>query len=82
MEYRLFVYGTLRREEINHGLLGASRCESLLAWVAGSLVDTGRGYPAMTEGPVVPVTLDGRETVDAVTWIVVDRESQRAPSRE
>jgi len=51
MEYRLFVYGTLRRGEVNHGLLGASRCQSLLAWVPGSLVDTGQGYPAMTEGP-------------------------------
>jgi len=51
MEYRLFVYGTLRRGEINHGRLGSSRCESLLAWVEGSLVDTGRGYPAMTGEP-------------------------------
>lgn len=50
MEYRLFVYGSLRRGEFNHGLLGASKCEALLATLPGSLYDTGRGYPAMAEG--------------------------------
>jgi len=50
MEYRLFVYGSLRRGEINHGFMGSSRCEAFLAWLPGVLYDTGRGYPAMAEG--------------------------------
>jgi len=48
--YKLFVYGTLRRGETHHGLLGVSHCVSLLAQVSGSMVDTGFGYPAMMEG--------------------------------
>ena len=49
MEHRLFVYGTLRRGERNHGLLGSSRCEAFLARAPGVLVDTGLGFPAMKE---------------------------------
>lgn len=48
--HNLFVYGTLRKGEINHGLMGASRCLSSPAWVTGVLVDTGFGYPAMRPG--------------------------------
>jgi gamma-glutamylcyclotransferase (GGCT)/AIG2-like uncharacterized protein YtfP/cation transport regulator ChaC len=48
--HKLFVYGTLRGGESNHGLLGAPHCVSLLAQVSGFMVDTGFGYPAMIEG--------------------------------
>jgi len=48
--HNLFVYGTLRRGEFYHGLLGASRLVASPAWVRGVLADTGRGYPAMRDG--------------------------------
>jgi Uncharacterized conserved protein len=48
--HQLFVYGTLRRGERYHGLIEKARCLSFLAQVAGSMVDTGEGYPAMMRG--------------------------------
>jgi gamma-L-glutamyl-butirosin B gamma-L-glutamyl cyclotransferase len=48
--HKLFVYGTLRKGEPNHGLLGTSRCLFPQARVKGVLVDTGCGFPAMREG--------------------------------
>ncbi|MGG4032880.1 gamma-glutamylcyclotransferase [Paenibacillus cisolokensis] len=46
----LFVYGTLRLGESNHGLLEGSRCAVPEACIEGTLVDTGYGYPAVRQG--------------------------------
>lgn len=44
----LFVYGTLLRGEANAGLIPAASIRAVQpAWVAGSLYDTGQGYPAL-----------------------------------
>lgn len=45
---KLFVYGTLRRNERNHRLLGSSSVDTQIAFAKGGLVDTGFGFPAMT----------------------------------
>ncbi|MGZ9583313.1 gamma-glutamylcyclotransferase family protein [Paenibacillus marinisediminis] len=44
----VFVYGTLRRDEVNAGLLRDAECISEKAYVRGRLYDTGCGYPALT----------------------------------
>lgn len=43
----LFVYGTLRMGEANHGVLRGAVCVSRKAFVTGKLADTGKGYPAL-----------------------------------
>ncbi|WP_066048192.1 gamma-glutamylcyclotransferase [Robertmurraya korlensis] len=43
----LFVYGTLRRHESNHGLLKKASCLAEQAWVNGELFDTGYGDPTL-----------------------------------
>jgi len=48
--HKMFVYGTLRAGESNHGLLKGAVCLSLSAHVSGTMLDTGLGYPAVTEG--------------------------------
>ncbi|GLB60717.1 gamma-glutamylcyclotransferase [Cytobacillus sp. NCCP-133] len=44
---KLFVYGTLRKNESNHFVLKGSPCIAEQAWVYGELYDTGLGYPSM-----------------------------------
>ncbi|WP_198510313.1 gamma-glutamylcyclotransferase [Bacillus solitudinis] len=41
----LFVYGTLRRGEINHSFLKQANQKLQQCWVKGELHDTGAGYP-------------------------------------
>lgn len=43
----VFVYGSLRKHESNHGLLDASQLVCHQCATAGRLYDTGQGYPAM-----------------------------------
>lgn len=44
---KLFVYGTLRRHESNHDLVGKAECIAEQAWVYGELFDTKNGYPTL-----------------------------------
>ncbi|WP_254842752.1 gamma-glutamylcyclotransferase [Bacillus sp. MRMR6] len=44
---KVFVYGTLRKGEVNHHLLRQAACMAEQAWALGTLYDTGYGYPAM-----------------------------------
>ncbi|WP_430785703.1 gamma-glutamylcyclotransferase [Virgibacillus flavescens] len=46
----LFVYGTLRKNEQNHTLLGDAKEINKQCWVEGSLYDTGNGYPVLVQG--------------------------------
>ncbi|WP_163100232.1 gamma-glutamylcyclotransferase family protein [Peribacillus alkalitolerans] len=46
---KVFVYGTLRKEEKNHRLIESAMCISENCWTEGKLYDTGYGYPAMTQ---------------------------------
>ncbi|MGO4889311.1 gamma-glutamylcyclotransferase [Anaerobacillus sp. MEB173] len=43
----VFVYGTLRKHEINHHYLQGANCIATQCWTYGKLYDTGYGYPAM-----------------------------------
>ncbi|MEC0244347.1 gamma-glutamylcyclotransferase family protein [Paenibacillus chitinolyticus] len=43
----LFVYGTLREGENNHKYMKEATLLSRKASIAGSLVDTGNGYPGL-----------------------------------
>ncbi|MET3681928.1 gamma-glutamylcyclotransferase (GGCT)/AIG2-like uncharacterized protein YtfP [Alkalibacillus flavidus] len=43
----MFVYGTLRHGERNHGLIEDERAVAYQASVSGKLVDTGEGFPAI-----------------------------------
>jgi gamma-glutamylcyclotransferase (GGCT)/AIG2-like uncharacterized protein YtfP len=47
--HTLFVYGTLKRGEINHGLLAPHACSIEPASIRGLLYDTG-DFPALAEG--------------------------------
>lgn len=44
---KVFVYGTLRKHEGNHGLLKNAVPIAQQAWTYGELFDTGYGYPAL-----------------------------------
>lgn len=44
---RLFVYGTLREGENNHKYMKEATLLSRKASIAGSLVDTGNGFPGL-----------------------------------
>jgi gamma-glutamylcyclotransferase (GGCT)/AIG2-like uncharacterized protein YtfP/cation transport regulator ChaC len=68
--HKLFVYGTLRKGESNHGLLGNSPCVSMLAQVNGIMVDTGYGYPAMTQG--TDKVCGEIYEIDAETLLLID----------
>ncbi|PYZ98323.1 gamma-glutamylcyclotransferase [Alteribacter lacisalsi] len=46
MEELLFVYGTLRKGDVNHFYLNGFDCVREQAWMQGTLYDTGLGYPA------------------------------------
>lgn len=52
--FNVFVYGTLRRGEVNHGLMAGSDVVAMQAWTAGRLVDTGFGYPGLVLAPDDP----------------------------
>ncbi|MGG0719377.1 gamma-glutamylcyclotransferase [Robertmurraya massiliosenegalensis] len=44
---KVFVYGTLRKNEGNHRLLQSADPIAEQAWTFGELFETGQGYPAM-----------------------------------
>lgn len=48
---KVFVYGTLRRDEYNHRLMLKAKIRSTKCWTNGRLYDTGFGYPAMVQDP-------------------------------
>ena len=48
---KVFVYGTLRKHESNHGLLATAKPVAMQCRVEGRLYDTGGGYPAMALEP-------------------------------
>ncbi|WP_235907423.1 gamma-glutamylcyclotransferase family protein [Niallia circulans] len=41
----VFVYGTLRKQQINHYMMKNYRCIAEDVWVYGKLYDAGAGYP-------------------------------------
>lgn len=43
----VFVYGTLRQNEVNHHYLDGAICLARQCWVNGVMYDTGLGYPTM-----------------------------------
>ncbi|TYS82769.1 gamma-glutamylcyclotransferase [Rossellomorea aquimaris] len=47
---KLFVYGSLRKNQKYHYYLEKSSLVSEQAWMKGELYDTGEGYPALKEG--------------------------------
>ncbi|MBU9713431.1 gamma-glutamylcyclotransferase family protein [Evansella tamaricis] len=47
--HHVFVYGTLRKGEVNHHFLTSANLLSDEAWTTGTLYDTGLGYPALLE---------------------------------
>ncbi|WP_087971463.1 gamma-glutamylcyclotransferase [Oceanobacillus rekensis] len=46
---KIFVYGTLRFNEVNHMYLKGALCLVKHAWIYGKLFDTKHGYPVMKE---------------------------------
>ena len=68
-EHRVFVYGTLLTGECNARFAGRARRQK--AWVAGTLHDTGHGFPAFVnrgrthvKGEVLTVGDDGLRSMD------------------
>ncbi|NRD80063.1 gamma-glutamylcyclotransferase [Bacillus sp. BRMEA1] len=49
MNHYVFVYGTLRKHEVNHALLKEAILVAEQARTKGRLYDTGLGYPALEE---------------------------------
>ncbi|WP_456274455.1 gamma-glutamylcyclotransferase [Bacillus sp. AK031] len=47
---KIFVYGSLRKNQKYHYYLEDSELVSEQAWIKGELYDTGEGYPALKEG--------------------------------
>jgi gamma-glutamylcyclotransferase (GGCT)/AIG2-like uncharacterized protein YtfP len=73
---RLFVYGTLAPGRdawpvLEHWITGTPRADA----VAGTLYDTGRGYPAAVFGGAAGDLADG-----VVHGYVVDLDPERAPA--
>ncbi|MET3695940.1 gamma-glutamylcyclotransferase (GGCT)/AIG2-like uncharacterized protein YtfP [Bacillus oleivorans] len=68
----VFVYGTLRKYESNHGYIQNSTCKANQAWVKGILYDTGDGYPALTVDDNSGLVYGEVYEVDAVTLEKID----------
>ncbi len=49
-KHTVFVYGTLRKHEKNHGFLVNAKCLAQQCWTHGFLYDTNLGYPGMVAG--------------------------------
>ncbi|MDQ0976517.1 gamma-glutamylcyclotransferase (GGCT)/AIG2-like uncharacterized protein YtfP [Neobacillus niacini] len=49
MMIKIFVYGTLRKGEVNAHLLKGATCIAEQCWTNGLLYDTGCGFPAMKQ---------------------------------
>ncbi|RIW35049.1 gamma-glutamylcyclotransferase [Bacillus salacetis] len=47
---KVFVYGTLRKNQKYHHYLNDCKLIAEHAWIKGELYDTGKGYPALKEG--------------------------------
>lgn len=73
-QHRLAVYGTLRRGEVNHGLI-ADLGEPVLGWVRGTLGEW-RGYPVFRWRPdalEVPVEVYQSPQLTQERWNGLDR---------
>lgn len=72
MEY-VFVYGTLRRGEVNDHYLKDAAVIALAASVEGQLVDTGLGYPALVRDANRERVVGELYVVDGITLAELDR---------
>ncbi len=48
MKVHLFVYGTLRKQQINHYMMKNYPCIAENMWIYGKLYDAGLGYPFLS----------------------------------
>ncbi|MEK4667588.1 gamma-glutamylcyclotransferase family protein [Niallia sp. FSL R7-0271] len=48
MKIYLFVYGTLRKQQINHYMMRNYPCIAENMWIYGKLYDAGVGYPFLS----------------------------------
>lgn len=78
---KVFVYGTLRKNEGNHGLLKNALLIAEQAWIYGELFDTGLGYPAMKRSDQKKVYGELYE-VDEAILSVLDRLEDYEENRE
>ncbi|MBD2871916.1 gamma-glutamylcyclotransferase family protein [Paenibacillus arenilitoris] len=71
--HNVFVYGTLRKGEGNHGLIADAACLAMTASIKGVLIDTGLGYPGL---------LEGEGEVAGELYVVSDRHLERLDELE